>query len=64
MVKKLTIERFSCHHGSVETQFECQKLYVRFWYKTAQHEAEKLLVMAINIFRLVEALSDPGLSFS
>ena len=37
---------------------------MRFLYKYTQYEAEKLLVMDLNIFRLAEALNGPGLSFS
>ena len=64
MIKQRTIAQESCHRGSVETQFECQNLYVQFWYKSTQYEAEKLLVMELDIFRLAEALNGPGLLFS
>ena len=61
MVKQRTIARESFHHGSVETRFECQNLYVRFGYKSTLYEAEKLLVISLDRFRLAEALNGPGL---
>ena len=63
-VKQQTIARESYHHGSVETRFECQNLYVQFWYNYTQYEAEKLLLIVLDRFRLAEALNGTGLSFS
>ena len=64
MFKQQTIAQDICRDGSAETLFQCQNFYVNFWCKSTQYEADKLLVMVIDRFRLVEALDGTGLSFS
>ena len=64
VVKQRRIARESYHYGIFETWFECQNLYMRFCYKSTQYEEEELLVMALDIFRLAEALNGTGLLFS